>query len=142
MTEKKFIADWVIKLTDEALKEFPDDFLKTEKLKIISLPCKALVIGQEFFGSYEILSVDGQSVCQASSYDEAKYILYSNRNKTSTVKIPVDPNNIKEALTLYNEYLDAIIKHVEADYKKTLPGMKNSNYIVNEIFKRLNLTRY
>ncbi len=142
MTEKKFIADWIIKLNEEGLKEFPGAFLKTDELKEIVLPGKTLVIGKEFFGSYEILSTDGESVYQAASLDEAKYIVYSSRDKSSLIKIPADGKYTREALSLYNEYLDAIIKHIETDYKKIFPREKKSNYIVNEIFKRLNLTRY
>lgn len=141
MTERTFITEWVVDLSEKGLKEFPTDFLSSDDVKTLSIPNKTLVIGQEFFGNYEILSVDGQQVYHASSIDEAKYIIYSNRTKPLTVKIPNNPENIKQTLRLYNEYLDSIIKQIESKYKKNFREMNNSNYVINEIFRHLNLIR-
>lgn len=141
MTERTFITEWVVDLSEKGLKEFPVDFLSIDDVKTISIPNKTLVIGQEFFGNFEILSVDGQQVYQASNIDEAKYIIYSNRSKPLTVKIPNNPAYIKQTLRLYNEYLDSIIKQIESQYKKNFREMNNSNYVINEIFRHLNLIR-
>ncbi len=142
MNEKKFITDWVIKLSAEGLKEFPVDFLKTDEAKTINLPEKTLVVGQEFFGSYEILTTDGKSVHQASDYNEAKYFIYANRTKPKEILLPSKKEKVLETITFYQEYLDTLIRHIEADYKKNFPGMKNSCYVVNEIFRHLNLVRH
>lgn len=141
MTERTFITEWVVELSEKGLKDFPADFLSIDDVKTISIPNKTLVIGQEFFGNYEILSVDGQQVYQASNIDEAKYIIYANRSKPLTVKIPNNPEYIKQTLRIYNEYLDSIIKQIESQYKKNFREMNNSNYVINEIFRHLNLIR-
>ena len=141
MTERTFITEWVVELSEKGLKEFPADFLSTDDIKTVNIPNKTLVIGQEFFGNYEILSVDGQQVYHASNIDEAKYIIYSNRTKPLAVKIPNNPEYIKKTLYLYNEYIDSIIKQIESHYKKNFHESNNSNYVINEIFRHLNLIR-
>ncbi|MHB8579026.1 MAG: hypothetical protein ACYDA4_04090 [Ignavibacteriaceae bacterium] len=142
MNEKKFITEWVTKLSEEGLKEFPGDFLKTDEVKTINLPEKTLVVGQEFFGSFEILTTDGKSVHHAPDYIEAKYFIYANRTKPKEILLPAKKEKILETITLYQEYLDTLIRHIESDYKKSFPNTKNSSYVVNEIFRHLNLVRH
>ena len=142
MKEKEFISKWTLSLTEKGIKKFPEDFLADEITEKINLPLKTLVIGQEFFGSYEVLTVDGAAVLQAESIYKAKYITYSSRAKTGSVKIPKNETLIKTVVTQYESYLDSIIKEIESDYKKNFPGEKNSNALTNEIFRILNLNRY
>lgn len=142
MTEKEFVAWWTNKLWSGGIKIFPDDFKKPAELKEVSLPGKALVIGEEFFGAFEILTVDGNQVYQAGNHNEAKYIIYANRLKPAAVKVPLNDQEIKATNSLYEKYLDSIIKEIENDYKIKFPLSKNFNMIANEIFRILNLTRY
>ena len=142
MTEKEFITNWAERLWSDSIKKFPDDFVSLNYLKTIKLPGKALVIGEQFFGAFEILTVDGNSVYQAANHDEAKFIIYANREKLQTVGLPDKADELKAANVLYEKYLDSLIKKIESDYKKVFPWLKNSNAVINEIFRALNLIRY
>lgn len=142
MKEKEFISKWTSFITENGVKKFPTDFLTGEVIEEINLPVKTLVIGQEFFGNYEVLTVDGTAVLQAESLYKAKYITYASRAKTGSVKIPRSEDQIKATVIQYESYLDSIIKEIELDYKKSFPGDKRSNSLTNEIFRVLNLNRY
>ncbi len=142
MSEKEFISSWKLKLESGNLKNFPGNFVNAESFKELRLPAKTLVMGEEFFGTFEILTVDGNPVHQASTYAQAKYILYANRNKPEVIPIPADEDAVKKANSNYETYLDSLIKDIEKDYKKNFPAEKNSKSITNEIFRLLNLTRY
>ena len=142
MTEKVFISSWISKINSERIKNFPDDFIQLSEFDEVSLPGKALIIGQEFFGNYEILSIDGSLIFQAENYSKAKFIIYSNKQKPLKIKIPRQEKVIKESVFKYEEYLDGIIKIIEADYKKNFPGDKSYSQVTNNILRMLNLTRY
>ncbi len=142
MSEKEFITNWAAKLWSDSLKKFPADFISSSNGRTIELPGKALVIGEQFFGAFEILTIDGNAVYQASDHDEAKFIIYANREKVRSVSLPGSAAEIKEANNKYENYLDGLIRIIEKDYKIYFPGMKNSNGVVNEIFRALNLIRY
>jgi len=140
--EKEFITKWTTSLSEDGIRKFPDDFTKESKVEKIELPGKSLVIGEEFFGSFEVLTIDGTAVMQADSQSKAKFIVYSSRNKITKLNIPENPEEVKSSVSKYENYLDTIIKEIEADYKKTFPGEKRGNALVNEIFRVLNLSRY
>lgn len=142
MTEKVFISSWISKINSERIKNFPDDFIQLSEFDEVSLPGKMLIIGQEFFGNYEILSIDGSLIFQAENYSKAKFIIYSNKQKPLKIKIPRQEKVIKESVFKYEEYLDGIIKIIEADYKKNFPGDKSYSQVTNNILRMLNLTRY
>ncbi len=142
MTEKEFISEWINKISKEQTKKFPDDFINFKNANEIELPKKTLVIGQQFFGSFEVITVNGTLVLHAESHDKAKYIIYANKEKPAKIKIPQEESEIKKAVSEYEKYLDSIIKQIETDYKKKFPGMKNSAGVVNEIFRVSNFTRY
>ena len=142
MIEKEFISKWTVSLSENGIKTFPEDFLGNMTTEEIKLPGKTLVIGEELFGNYEILTVDGTAVLQAESQYKAKYIVYSSRKKNTSVKIPVKFEDIKTSVAKYENYLDSIIREIEADYKKFFPGEKRSNDLTNEIFRVLSLNRY
>ncbi len=142
MTEKDFIAGWVSKFSSKGIKEFPRDFCEIKSHKEISLPGKTLVLGQEFFGNFEILSVDGSLIFQAENHDLAKFIIYANRLHPKSILIPAGQIEAKEANSKYEKYIDSIIREMETDYKKALPLGKNFNGAVNEILRVLNLVRY
>ena len=142
MNEKEFISKWITKLSGDGLKYFPDDFITSSELKQFDLPAKSLVIGNEFFGAYEIITTDGSSILQAESYPEAKYYVYSNRNKQRTINIPLNPKEIESAVLAYESYLDEVIKKIEKTYKKEFPDLKMADAAINDIFRALNITRY
>jgi hypothetical protein len=55
--------------------------------------------------------------------------------------IPAAENDLISAVSEYEEYLDSIIRKIESDYKVNFPDEKNSNEVVNEIFRVMNLLR-
>lgn len=142
MNEKVFIENWLRNTQISGIKHFPLSFLDESRLDIIPIPIKTLVIGQEFFGAYEIITTDGESVYQASNYDEAKFIVYSSKDRNGKAYIPKDKSVIKSVVDAYNNYLDDLLNQIKKDYKKNFPDGKNVNAISNEIFQKLNLFRY
>ena len=142
MTEKEFILKLSKEIISEGLKNFPSDFISFENEIEIKLPGKALIIGKEFFGKYEIITTDGSSIYNADDYYQAKFIVYSNRKQPKSIFIPEDSKIIKEAVTGFESYLDSLIKKIETSYKENFSNGKNAKEAVNEIFKVLNLIRY
>ena len=141
MSEKEFINSIASKLASNVIKNFPYDFIELKEYTELKLPGKTLLIGEEFFGNYEIHAADGNSILHAENYLQAKYILYANRKTPHIIHLPVNENKLKEGVQKYESYLDGIIKHIEADYKKSFADQKNSKFVVNEVFKLLNLVR-
>ena len=142
MNEKLFIENWLSKVQSFGIKQFPLHFIDESQLDIISIPIKTLVISQEFFGAYEIITTDGESVYQASNYDEAKFVVYSSKARNGLTYIPKDKSQIKSLVDSYNNYLDDLLNQIKKDYKKNFPDGKNINAVSNEIFQKLNLFRY
>jgi hypothetical protein len=141
MSEKEFISGWTARLSYEGIKSFPNDFIAFNEHKEIRLPGKTLILGEEFFGNYEIITVDGISILHAESNDQAKFILYANRNRPEIMHIPLKEGELRTSITAYENYLDSIIRRIESDYIEKLPDDKNFDAVMNEIFRVMNLTR-
>ena len=141
MREKEFGANWVAQ-NKAIIKNFPEDFLEASDVKEIKLPEDTLVLGAEIFGQYEILDSKGKSILQVNSLMEAKYILYSNRNKLKSVRMPNDIGTIKETVKKYEKYLDELLEQIKEEFEKTFPKSKQLYEITNFIFASLNLKRY
>ena len=141
-TEKEFLAKTFETLKKKGIKIFPDEFLSSSATKNISVPAKILIMGEEFFGSYEILTADRKAVYQASTYSEAKYLIYASRKKTAEITIPLSEDEIKQTVLQYEKYLDSLMKEIVSLYKKNFPEGKNSLFVMNEILMILNLVRY
>jgi hypothetical protein len=142
LNEKLFIDIWIKKCLSEGIKNFPIDFIDESELERKTAPAKTLIIGQEFFGAYEIITTEGESVYQAKSYDEAKFIAYSARNRSGFFYLPKDSSQLKPTLKQYDEYLDSLLAKMLTDYKKTFSVEINFHSLSNEIFRILNLIRY
>jgi hypothetical protein len=142
LNEKLFIDNWISKIQAEGIKQFPFHFIDETQLDIISIPIKTLVVGQEFFGAYEIITTSGEQVFQASTSDEAKFFVYSSKQRDGKAYLPKDKSMISKIVSLYNNYLDELIDKVKVDYKKLFPDGKNFLNVSNEIFQKLNLIRY
>jgi hypothetical protein len=142
LNEKSFIENWVNKVQSSGIKQFPFSFIDESQLDIISIPIKTLVIGKEFFGAYEIITTEGESVYQAANYDEAKFLVYSSRVRNGKAYVPKDTSQIKSLVDSYNNYLDDLLNQIKKDYKKNFPDGKNILAVLNEIFQKLNLIRY
>ncbi len=142
MNEKLFIDSWLSRIQSSGIKRFPLDFIDESTLDIISIPTKTLVIGKEFFGEYEVITTDGESIYHAPNYNEAKFIVYSSKERDSKAYLPKDRSKIKFLVDSYNNYLDDLLNQIKKDYKKNYPDGKNIHAVSNEIFKKLNLIRY
>lgn len=141
MTSKEFITKEIKEISQEGVKIFPDDFLFPCDYNSLRLPPDALIIGNEFFGSYEVLTAKGDSFHHTDTLLKAKYLVYSGRQKDREIKIPEDEENIKTMVKNYEKYLDMILKQIEKDYKSSFPENKDFNNVVNEVFRLLNLNR-
>ena len=142
MNEKEFINKWKSELCNEGFKTFPNDFLKNERCREYDLKGKSLIIGEEFFGKYEDLDVEGKVFLQVNYYHQAKLLIYASRKKIQKVKMPESIFVIKKILGAYEQYLDSILKKIQSDYKKTFQSTAYLYPVTNEIFHSLNLTRY
>ncbi|MBU1099046.1 MAG: hypothetical protein KKA84_01485 [Bacteroidetes bacterium] len=141
MTEKEFIEISVTK-SRGSLPEFPGNFLSDVEVRSVDMPGKTIVLGQELFGSFEIIDSDGNVYFQVGSTLEAKYYLYSNRTKPSKISVPVKETDVISVVKKYENSIDQILQGLEKDFKKEFPGNKNFYQVSNQIFHMLNLQRY
>lgn len=142
MTEKEFSNNWISRLREKGIRNFPDDFLGDYETEIINLPSVNLLKGEELFGSYEITDSRGNSVYMAENLFRAKYILYSNRKKPHQLKIPLSDEMVSLAVKNYESYLDSILREIGNEYRNYFPKEKNFPLISSEIFSALNLKRF
>lgn len=142
MNEKLFIENWINKIQSDGIKNFPQDYINKSQLDCIKIPIKTLVMGQEFFGSYEIITTSGEQVYQASTIDEAKFFLYSSKERNGNAYLPKDKALMKSTVELHNSFLDKLIEQIKKDYKKNFHEGKNLLSVTNEIFQKLNFIRY
>ena len=141
MSEKDFIFSKSRELHLNGIKNFPIDFINSKNTKVIEVPEKQLVLGKEFFGSYEVSTIAGDFLLTFNNAPEAKYIVYSSKNRTNKIKIPKESNNIKSTVENYEKYLDQLLQEIKKDYLQRFTNGKNFTSVSNEIFKKLNLTR-
>lgn len=140
MTEKEFISHYIKKHSDD-LKDFPEDFINLESTKELSIPAGTLMLGNELFGSYEIIKTDGTPILQAESIQKAKYIIYASRKPGGTIRIPMDDSLIIQAVEKYDAYLDSLLQEIPAEFKNLFPDSQNVYSVTGKIFKKLNLVR-
>jgi hypothetical protein len=141
VTESDFIFSKTRELSLSEIKNFPIDFYNLKIFTEIDVPDKVLVLGKEFFGSYEVSSTSGDFVMTFSNEFEAKFIVYASRNRKNKIKIPRDSESIENAVEEYEKYLDMLLQDIRKDYLKKINNGKNFSAVSNEIFKKLNLTR-
>jgi len=141
LTKKEFVEYWKNKLISEGIKTFPDDFLDNVETLQKKIPAKTLILGSELFGTFEVITTDGEVITQAENYIEAKYYVYASQKRNSEMKFPVDKNHIPLIVKKYEQYIDNIITEVTKDFRKSFQDTKEINP-VSEILKALNLVRY
>jgi hypothetical protein len=141
LNEKDFIFSKSRELHLNGIKIFPIDFINSKNFNVIEVPEKELVLGKEFFGSYEVSTTAGDFLLTFSNSHEAKYIVYASKNRTNTIKIPKESHDIKMAVEGYEKYLDQLLVEIKKDYLAKFSNGKNITSVSNEIFKKLNLTR-
>jgi hypothetical protein len=141
VNEADFIFSKSKELSLSGIKNFPLDFINTNKLNEVDVPDKMLVLGKEFFGSFEVSSPNGDFIMTFTNEYEAKYIVYGSQNRKSRIKIPADLTSTKKSVEDYEKYLDHLLREIENDYQKKINRGKNFTSVSSQIFKKLNLTR-
>jgi len=142
LSEKEFIDKTIAKIQTSGLKKFPSDFYDPAHLLKISIPAKTLMLGKEFFGTYEIITTDGTSVYQADTLNEARFFIYSSANRNGITYLPEDKTIINRIIEEYHYYLDNLIALLISEYKKAFPEGKDLLSVSNKIFQKLNIIRY
>ena len=140
MTLKEFTAGMIKTLTAGGIKIFPDDFLSSIKTTPLNLPAESLIIGNEFFGSYEVMTASGNIFCHTDTLIRAKYIVYAGR-KNKDCHIPEDEKEIEATVRNYEKYLDDIMRKISGEYKIQIPEGKETTSAVKDVFRILNLIR-
>ena len=141
MNEKDFIFSKSKELQLSGLKSFPAAFTDLKQTQSIEVPDKQLILGKEFFGSFEVTTPSGDFVLTFSNETEAKYIVYASTNRINKIKIPKEAESINKIVEEYEKYLDTILQEIRRDYTKRFPTGKNLTLVSNSIFKKLNLIR-
>lgn len=141
MQEKELGTSWVAQ-NRAIIKNFPEDFLEETDVTEIKLPQDVLVLGPEMFGQFEILNSEGNAALKADSFIKAKYILYSNRHKPKSIKMPNDDEIVKTTVKKYEKYLDELLEQIKKEFEDTFPKSKQLYEVTNYIFASLNLKRY
>lgn len=141
MNIKEFISQYVSSFSEKDAKNFPGDFAKLTDPKKLDLPNKTIVLGNEFFGQFEITTTDGTPLLQTVDYFEAKYIVYASRQKSGNILISNKLSEIKEAVESYEEYLDSVLHDISGSFLNEFPNSPELHTTTNEIFLKLGLVR-
>lgn len=141
MTHKDFEHKWISLIQDELLKKFPDEFIELSNTETIIMPETTLLIGSEFFGSYEIVDTSGKAHFKVDNYYKAKYLVYANKNKPSTILQPVNEDKLVSAVKEYERLLDSFLKEMHRDYKQKFQDSLQFPKTSNHIFNALHLQR-
>lgn len=142
MLEKDFIKNWVEKIKEGYLKNFPSDFIVDIPSEEIELPGKVLVLGPELFGSFEVTDSKGNPFLQTDNFHKVKFYLYANRTTPKNMMLPKKDADIQNCVKDYEKYLDSLVTLIEKDFKKIFPDSKSFLPVSNQIFNYLNLQRY
>ncbi len=102
------------------------------------MPGKQLVLGDQFFGFYQINDFEGETYFTEENYYKAKYIVYGSKTKETYILMPKVDEEIKEVVKKYDKYLDEIIKKIKNDFIKE---KNKGDEVVRQIFTIMNLIR-
>jgi len=149
VTEKEFIAKTVEHYLGKGIKVFPEDFVENTFVEILDIPKKTLILGEELFGSFEIITTDGSQVLLTDDLMKGKFIVYASCNANRLIKIPQERRMIVDAVEKYENYIDFILVNyidfilveIQKDFKTAFPDSENNLNVISEVFKKLNLIR-
>ena len=141
MTEKEFIQKSAEEIKGK-LKKFPKDFLETERTEIFNCNGQILILGAEFFGYYDLINPNGETVLQLPDFETAKYYIYASLSKPQTFPVPVEKEDLLKAVKNYERYLDGLMREVKEKFEANFPQSPNSTKAITKIFRTLNLQRY
>jgi len=138
---KEFVSLYINNFSEKEIKNFPDDFADLTDTKLLDLPNKTIVMGNEFFGQFEITTTDGTLLFQTADIFEAKYIVYASRQRNGNIFIPKDLSGIKNAVEKYEAYLDSVLHDIAGSFLNEFPNSPELHTTTNEIFLKLGLVR-
>lgn len=141
MTEKEFIAKIVENYLKRGIKVFPTDFVESTLVEVLDIPQKTLILGEQLFGSFEIITTDGSQVLLTDNMMKGKFIVYASCNANGLIEIPQEKRMLEDAVDNYENYIDSILIEIQKDFKTAFPESENNLDVVNEVFKKLNLIR-
>ena len=141
MTEKEFIAKTVESYLGKGIKVFPADFVERTFVEILDIPKKKLILGEELFGSFEIITADGSQVLLTDDLMKGKFIVYASCNANGLIEIPQEKTMVVDAVEKYENYIDFILVEIQKDFKTAFPDSENNLNVINEVFIKLNLIR-
>ncbi len=142
MTEKEFINYWIEKFKREYSKTFPNDFLGDAETQMFNNDGKKLMLGSEFFGSYELIDANNNTVLTVKSLEEAKYYIYASRLKPESFPVPIKKEILLKAVKEWDNLLDDFLKILLKDYKSKFENSPSFNKISSKIFLSLDLQRF
>jgi hypothetical protein len=141
VTKKEFIVKTVEHYLGKGIKVFPADFVETNFVDLLDIPQKTLILGEELFGSFEIITTDGSQVLLIDDLMKGRFIVYASCNANGLIEIPQEMNMVKDAVEKYENYIDFILVEIQKDFKTAFPDSENNLNVINEVFKKLNLKR-
>jgi type I restriction enzyme M protein len=128
-------------ITPDGVKKFPEEFIDSKYLKDsneLSVPADPLKLGSYFIGQQEVISESGFKY-DAEGLDEAKFIIYSKKPDSFTVKVPKKKPALIKAIDDYERYLRELKdKFFEAFFNRVLDH-KQADSLVQQVFTELNL---
>jgi len=139
--EKDLIKNWLAKNRKIINKEFPKDFIGGLDCESIRMPEKILLLGEQFFGFYQLCDTNGELYFQEEELSKAKYIAYCSILKSDSISIPLNINDINTVVRAYEKHLDSMIISIKNEVANAQLKTKDDE-IVRQIFNTLNLIRY
>lgn len=139
--EKSLIKGLTDKIKSEYVKKFPDDFLFSSDFFEEEIPGKTLVLGSEFFGNFELNTIDGSLFKMVDNILLAKYYIYSSTQKKQKIKIPSTNSELRKVVSDYEHYFDKLIKTIELEIPKSISHSEKLK-IINQVILNLNLIRF
>ncbi len=125
----------------DGARKFPEEFIDSKYLKDvreISVPNEPLKLGSYFIGQQEVISGSGFKY-DASSIDEAKYIIYAQKPNSFLIKIPKQASVVIRAVDDYEGYIKELkAKLFEAFFSRT-HDHKQADILVQQVFDEMGL---
>ncbi|MDP2918861.1 MAG: hypothetical protein Q8O43_01400, partial [Dehalococcoidia bacterium] len=123
-------------------KKFPEEFLekalKAEDCKTVPVTGELLKLGTQFLTQQEVIS-DGGYKYNASSINEAKYIVYAQKPNSYLLYVPTDEETMGKAVQKYEIYLKELRKKISSELGNLVDDYKLVISLTQQIFAEFNL---
>ncbi|MCG6551883.1 MAG: N-6 DNA methylase [Candidatus Magnetominusculus sp. LBB02] len=123
-------------------RKFPEDFVDSKYLKKaneISIPNEPLTLGAYFMGQQDVISEDGSFRYTASSVEEAKYIIYAQRQDSYIVTIPREASIVINAVLTYERYLKDLMGKLFEQFFSRTHNYAKAEQLVRQAFDDIGL---